>query len=115
MKHRILLALTSLFTLLATSCWQAPTPPPARDVKVLATVQAILDTSGGATAQLTPVTERSTRSALPDTAITFSRKFSSLFEDETESRRSIYRIECCRGISGARYRGYKCSSAFTKT
>jgi hypothetical protein len=87
MKHRILLLL-ALLGLFFTSCWEAPQLPAAREVKVLAIVQAILDASGAASAQLMP-NARSSRSALPDTAISFTRKFSSVFEDETSKQRYL--------------------------
>ncbi len=87
MKHRLFLSL-ALLGLFFNSCWQAPQPPATRDVKVLATVQATLETNGAASAQLVPNT-RSSRSALPDTAISFTRKFSSIFEDETNKQRYL--------------------------
>lgn len=78
----------AVFALLLMSCWQ-PTTTQNRVARVLGLVEAKMDTSGSVAANFVKSNSRTTRDSLPDNAITFKRKFSSSFEDESTKERYL--------------------------
>ncbi len=87
MKHhnRSLSALIALVVFLI-ACGQPPTPAPTRVFKTLGSLEVTLDTAGDASAKvINPQTRSST--PLPDSALSFSRKYFSSFDIESSNER----------------------------
>jgi hypothetical protein len=78
----------AVFALLLMGCWQ-PTTTQNRVARVLGLVEAKMDVSGSVTANFVQSNSSTTRDPLPDNAITFKRKFSSSFEDESTKERYL--------------------------